>query len=236
MNDKLSCFNITSISSQGDNRMKKLHNSLNMTPECRRILKLIVYTKDLCKQIGDLESPHILNNILDTTIYIMGKLYDSDIIKRGKAKDGLIIVCINYACKQFSKSLNYNDISKSLNLHMKHITAGEKIILELMNTNRITLDKSIFLSNKTAIEWITEKQFSIIPFQIIDKGVELINLCKKNNIILEATPLIFGVSCLYYVIIKYSYDIIDIKLLSKIFNVSVTSINNTYHKLKNYNL
>lgn len=220
------------------NRLKKIHEWSNNTKEQQRFLKLKSYVRELCIKIGNLESPHIFDNIVDITLHVITNLHDVKGIKRGNVKNGIICVCIYYTCKQFaSKNLDYNYISKILDLPMKYITNAEKLILELINSGKISLKKDLLLSNNKPIDYLTNSSI-IIPNDVLTITIKLINLCDQHDILSDNSPVSIGVSCLYYVIknvIKDKMYNTTPQSLSNIYNVSIVTITKTYNKLIKYN-
>jgi hypothetical protein len=133
--------------------------------------------------------------------------------------------------------MSYNIISKSLNLPIKYITNGEKLILELINIGKLHLDKTLLLSNKSSIEYLTENTNFVIPQEIMIYTIKLIKICEENDILLGNSPLSISISCLYYTakkILNNNFSWINTQLLSQTYNISTVTILKTFNQLSTY--
>ncbi len=228
----MSLSNFTYINAPHTNKLKKYHEWSIWSQDSKRSKKLTEYTKELCFKIDNLLtfSPCILNNILHVTEHVMLKIQEYYGIKRGKVKNGIIAICIYYTYKELKIDISYNKISQSLDLPMKFITSAEKLILELINTHKLNLNKELLITNRTATEYIINLTKIKLPDIVVHETIKLIKICEENDILLAHSPLAIGVTCLYYIIQKLDFDI-SIKQLSEIYNISIMTINKTYNKL-----
>lgn len=235
MSFKSSLQGYTYINAPCSNKLKKIHEWTIWSDDNKKTFKLTTYIKEICMKIGNLDTPRVLNNILDITLYVMEKLQNNNGTKRGNVKDGIIAVCIYYACKEISiKSISYTQISKSLDLPMKYITSAEKLVLELINSKQINLDKNLFLSNKSAVDYIIENPL-MISDELIQQSIKIINICENNDILLGNSPLSISVGCLFYTLKQINkLDNINIKFLCKIYKISNVTIMKIYNVLLKY--
>lgn len=220
----------TYINAPNSNKLKKTHDWSNSSLEFKRTQNLIEYTKELYSNIDilvKLNSQNILNTILEITQHVMFKINEYEGKKRGKIKNGIIAVCIYYACKQIGIKLTYTEISKNLGLPIKFITSGEKIILELINNNKIFLNKKFLVSNISPIDYIYDVigKMNLLPHHKINETINIIKICQDNDILIEHSPLCLAVTCLYYIC-----DI-NLKQLCEIYDISVVTVTKTYNKL-----
>lgn len=198
--------------------------------ESKRLYKLKERIREMGFQIKYLEIPCVFNHTIDITNSVLEKLEDK---KRGKVRDGIIAVCIYYACKQMSYIINYNELSIALDLPIKYITSGETILLELINNNKVHLDKQIFIYNKTAYDYIDDIS-NLVPYDnwitIKSNVVNLIKICDNNNILFGYSPVVIAAGCLYYT------AAFDKERLAHVYKISPSTINKVYKTLlKNEN-
>lgn len=202
--------------------------------EEKNIYKLTSYTKNLC---NNLKIPDVLiTSICEIITIIMDAIKKTDGTKRARVKDGIILVCIDYVSKNNGYNFTANELAKKLDLDVKYISKADKMVLDLLNNNKIRLNKENILSTKTPyyyIENVINKKGLKIEYKILELVKKLINICEKNDILLDHTPLSIGVCCFYYILSLFSINI-DLKLFSEIYNLSIVTITKTTNKLKRY--
>lgn len=194
--------------------------------------KLINYTREFCNKLNIPET--LLPNIFDVVKIVMNAIKTIDGTKRARVKDGIILSCIEYVCKNNSFNLSINKLSKQINLDIKYITRAEKIILELINNKHLQLDKSKILETETPyfyVENVINKKSLNIPTNICEEIKKLIHICEANDILLDHTPLSIGVCCFYYILYVNNINI-DIKIFSDLYDLSVVTVTKTLNKLK----
>jgi transcription initiation factor TFIIIB Brf1 subunit/transcription initiation factor TFIIB len=217
------------------NKMLKMQEWYMWTNEEKNIYKLKTYIQNLCLQLHIIEN--IVNCIVETTVLVMNCIKKNDGTKRARVKDGIIIMCIHYVTKDTDTPYSYVDLSKQLNLDMKYVTKAERIILELINSKKLKLDKMMVLKTQNPFNYVTtiiNKNNMKISKEILNKVQILISLCEDNDLLLDHTPLSVGVSCFYYILKLENIDI-DLKKFSELYNLSVVTVVKTYNKLKIYN-
>jgi transcription initiation factor TFIIIB Brf1 subunit/transcription initiation factor TFIIB len=217
------------------NKMLKMQEWYMWTNEEKNIYKLKTYIQNLCLQLHIIEN--LVNYIVETTVLVMNCIKKNDGTKRARVKDGIIIMCIHYVTKDTDTPYSYVDLSKQLNLDMKYVTKAERIILELINSKKLKLDKMLVLKTQNPFHYVTtiiNKNNMKISKEILNKVQILILLCEDNDLLLDHTPLSVGVSCFYYILKLENMDI-DLKKFSELYNLSVVTVVKTYNKLKIYN-
>jgi transcription initiation factor TFIIIB Brf1 subunit/transcription initiation factor TFIIB len=110
------------------------------------------------------------------------------------------------------------------------------MILELVNSKRLNLDKKIMLDTKKPFDYITESinKYNLNISKDILKIVKiLIEICEDNDLLLDHTPLSIGASCFYYILKLKNIDT-DVKIFSDFYNLSIVTVIKTYNKLKVY--
>ena len=196
--------------------------------------KLASYTTSLCSKLDIHES--LIPTICDTVVNVMTTIKRYDGTKRARVKDGIILTCIQYVLKDTRSGIPTTVLAKRIGLDIKYITKAETIILELINNNKLKLDKHVMLNVKSPFEYIQQVIFKNklnIPEQVLCNVKTLIDICQQHDLLLDHTPLSVGVCCFYY-IIKSNNIPIDIKLFSELYNLSVVTVIKTYNKLKQY--
>lgn len=202
--------------------------------EEKNTYKLVNYTKTLCAQLNIPET--LLPNIYETVTLIINTIKKNDGTKRARVKDGIILVCIEYVCNNSNYNISSIDMAKRLKLDIKYVSKAEKMVLDLLNNNKINLNKNDLLSIKEPyyyIENVINQKGLQIPFNVLNQVKRVIDICEQNDILLDHTPLSIGVCCFYYVLLMFSIDI-DVKLFSEIYNLSIVTIVKTTNKLKAY--
>jgi transcription initiation factor TFIIIB Brf1 subunit/transcription initiation factor TFIIB len=204
------------------------------TNDEKNIYKLKMYVKNLCKDLKI--SEYLIDQIIDVVIMVMDTIKRNDGTKRARVKDGIIVICIYYVSKDTVTPYSYMDMAKRLDLDIKYVTRAERIILELINSKKLNLSKSIVLDTQKPYDYIinTIKSKNLnIDNQILEHTQSLITICEDNDILLDHTPLSVGVSCFYYILKLNNIDI-DLKMFSELYDLSMVTVIKTYNKLKVY--
>jgi hypothetical protein len=222
-----------------NSRLYKMNVWYSWTNDEKTIYKLTKYTKELCEK---LEVYTHLDYICDIVAKLFTAIKKDDGTKRSRVKDGLIIMCVYYVHRSQNLNLNLNfsthSLAKKINLNSKYICKAEKIVLELINKNKVPLDKNVFFDYNKKLSNITFlKQMSIyiIPDQLYDEVDTLIKYCEKNELLIEHTPLSINIGCFYYILMKNNYDV-NINDFSKNYMISCITTAKVFHKLVNLKL
>lgn len=220
-------------------RISQMQNWYKWSNEEKNIYKLGLYVKNICHTLNITVYVDYICNLVTT---VLDKIKDNEGSKRTRVKDGIIIVCIYYTYKKYNVFVNSHfttsELSKSLNLDMKYITKAEKFIIELINRNKLHLDKTIFLGNNSPLSYIKN---NIVHFNLDKQLLQhvyhqvetLIQLCEDKEVLLDHTPLSIGIGCFYYVLKKNNIDL-DITHFSKIYKLSSVTIGKLNRKLNDY--
>lgn len=217
-----------------NNRITKMQEWYMWSNEEKNLYKLKTYIKELCDKLQIPE--YLLQSITDTCVKVMISIKQTEGTKRARVKDGILIVCIHYVTKDTHIPFSYIDMAKKLKMDIKYVTKAERMILELINSKKLNLDKKSILETKKPYEYIIEtiNKYNLKISQEILKYVQiLIEICEDNDLLLDHTPLSIGVSCFYYILKLKSADI-DLKIFSEFYNLSVVTVIKTFNKLKAY--
>lgn len=219
------------------NRIVIMKNWYTWSNDEKLVYKLSNYTKKLCDQLNIIHYIDYICNLVNTVLY---KVKENDGCKRTKVKDGIIIVCIYYVYTKnnvfVNPKFNPNTLSKLINLDIKYITRAEKSIMELINKNKIKLDKNIFYSVKSPMSYIIQSSVTLnIKKELLNiiyvKTQELIDKCEKEELLIGHTPLSIGIGCFYFILIQYELNV-DISHFAKVYNLSNVTIFKIFKKLK----
>jgi len=222
-----------------NNRILKMQEWMMWSNEEKNQYKLNKYVIQLCEKLDISEK--IVNTVSILVSNVMKAIKSCcDGPKRSRVKDGIIIVCIHYISKNESLGNNsYVDLCKKIDLSLKYASRADKLIMELINSNKLNLSDK-FVSNFLKTESPMDYVLKIIGRYKLDikedmlKNVNnLIDICEDNDILLDHTPLSIGVSCFYYILTLNNIDI-DVKIFSEIYDLSIVTIMKTYNKLKVY--
>jgi transcription initiation factor TFIIIB Brf1 subunit/transcription initiation factor TFIIB len=217
-----------------NNKISKMQEWYMWSNEEKNTYKLKSYVRDFCSKLKIVEC--LIENIVETTVIVIDCIKKNDGTKRARVKDGIIICCIHYVSKDTQTPYSYVNISKQLNLDIKYITRAERLILELINSKKLNLDKQLILDTQKPFEYVknTIKKNNLKVSEDVLKDVNtLIEICEDNDILLDHTPLSIGVCCFYYILQLRNIDI-DIKIFSELYDLSSVTIIKTYNKLKIY--
>jgi transcription initiation factor TFIIIB Brf1 subunit/transcription initiation factor TFIIB len=217
-----------------NNKINKMQDWYMWTNDEKNIYKLKMYVKNLCKDLKI--SEYLIDQIVDVVIMVMETIKKNDGTKRARVKDGIIVICIYYVSKDTVTPYSYMDMAKRLDLDIKYVTRAERLILELINSKKLNLSKSVVLDTQKPYDYIinTIKSKNLnIDNQILEHTRSLITICEDNDILLDHTPLSVGVSCFYYILKLNNLDI-DLKMFSELYDLSVVTVVKTYNKLKVY--
>lgn len=221
-----------------NNKLMKIQEWMMWTNEEKIEYKLNKYTKELCEKLQI--SEYLVDSVCNLVSQIMMAIKNScDGPKRSRVKDGIIIICIYYISKGTSTIYSYIELAKKINLNMKYISKADKLLMELINSNKLKLSPE-FMENvfktENPIDYvikIIDKYKLVINKQILDQVIELISICEDNDILLDHTPLSIGVSCFYYILDMNNIDI-NVKMFSELYDLSIVTVLKTFNKLKQY--
>lgn len=228
------CIPVTSVKSSFKSKINKMQEWYMWSNSEKNNYKLKLCVQDLCKNLKIAEC--LVGSIADTVILVMNAIKNNDGTKRARVKQGIILVCIHYVSKDTSTPYSHSELTKRLNLDIKYVTRAERMILELINSKKLNLDKGLVLRNLKPFDYvinIIKKKFIKINPEILDKVNSLIEICEDNDLLLDNTPLSIGVCCFYY-ILKMENINVDIKLFAEMYDLSLVTIVKTYNKLKVY--
>jgi transcription initiation factor TFIIIB Brf1 subunit/transcription initiation factor TFIIB len=217
-------------------RLKKMQEWMMWTNEEKTEYKLNKYTKELCDKLQIHEQ--FVDVVCNLVSQVMKAIKSScDGPKRSRVKDGIIIVCIYYVSKGSQNVYSYIDLAKKIDLNMKYISKADKVLMELINANKLNLSADFmdnFYKTENPIDYVTkiiDKYQLNINKQIINQVIELIDICEDNDILLDHTPLSVGVSCFYYILDINDIEI-NVKMFSELYDLSMVTVLKTFNKLK----
>lgn len=217
-----------------NNRLKKMQEWYMWSNEEKNTYKLKMYILTLCTKLQIIET--LIPCITDTVIFVMDIIKKHDGTKRSRVKDGIIVFCIHYVSKDTQTQYSYVTLSKQLELDIKYVTRAERIILELINSKKLNLNKKLLLQIKNPYEYVLDtinKKSLKVPDHLLQKVKTLIDICDDNDLLLDHTPLSIGVCCFYYILKSENINI-DLKMFSELYDLSVVTVIKTYNKLKIY--
>lgn len=223
-----------SVKSNFKSRINKMQEWYMWSNSEKNEYKLKLCVQDLCKRLKIAE--YLITSIVDIVILVMNAIKSNDGTKRARVKDGIILVCIHYVSKDTSTPYSYSELIKRLNLDIKYVTRAERLILELINSKKLNLDKKLVLKTQKPFDYVMntiKKKYLKISHEILEKVQSLIEICEDNDLLLDHTPLSVGVCCFYY-ILKLENINIDMKLFSEMYELSLVTVVKTYNKLKVY--
>jgi len=224
--------------SNSNSRIVKIQEWMMWSNDEKNEYKLNKYIKELCDKLNVHES--LLNSIYNLVSQVMSAIKKScDGPKRSKVKDGIIIICIYYVSKSTSTTYSYMQLAKKINLNMKYISKADKLIMELISSNKLQLSQEFmqhFYKTENPIDYvktIIDKYQLSIHKNIIQQVEELVHICEDNDILLDHTPISIGVSCFYYILNINNIEI-NVKMFSELYDLSMVTILKTFNKLKQY--
>jgi transcription initiation factor TFIIIB Brf1 subunit/transcription initiation factor TFIIB len=215
--------------------LNKYHEWTLYTNEEKNSYRLYVYTTQLCRK---LEIPdHLSQTVSDYVLYVMETVKKYDGTKRAKVKDGIILVCIQYVYKEIDSFENSKKctvtLAKKLGIDVKYITKAETLILEMINAGKLKMSKNFVVDTPRAFDYVREvinKQQMQVPKKLCEQVKRMIDICEREDILSNHTPLSIGVSCFYYILLANDIKL-DIKSLAELYDMSFATIQKTYAKL-----
>lgn len=224
--------NVVQVRKKTYNKLSKMQEWYMWSNEEKNIYKLKTYIIEFCNKLN---IPEILfSHIIELCTTVVELIKKTDGTKRARVKDGILVICIYYVTKDTSTPFSYMDMAKRLNLDIKYVTRAERMILELVNSKKLNLDKKIVLDTKNPYDYIKQSinKYNLnISNDILALVKILIEICEDNDLLLDHTPLSIGASCFYY-ILKLKQIEVDIKIFSEFYNLSIVTVVKTYNKLK----
>jgi transcription initiation factor TFIIIB Brf1 subunit/transcription initiation factor TFIIB len=228
------CTPIKSTKSQFKSKINKMQEWYMWSNSEKNEYKLKMCVQDLCKTLKIAEC--LVGSIVETVITVMNVIKNNDGTKRARVKQGIILVCIHYISKDTSTPYSYSELTKRLNLDIKYITRAERMILELINSKKLNIDKNLVLRNLKPFDYVVntikQKYIKINP-EILERVKSLIEICDDNDLLLDHTPLSIGVCCFYYILKMEKIDV-DIKRFAEMYNLSLVTVVKIYNKLRVY--
>jgi transcription initiation factor TFIIIB Brf1 subunit/transcription initiation factor TFIIB len=216
------------------NKLSKMQEWYMWTNEEKNTYKLKTYVINLCKRLKIVEC--LVEGICSTVVMVMDTIKKNDGTKRARVKDGIIVSCIHYVSKDTSTPYCYINLAKTLDLDIKYVTRAERIILELINGKKLSLNKTLILDTQKPYDYVVnviKKNGLKVDQNVLDDVKVLIEICEDNDILLDHTPLSVGVCCFYYILQKRGISI-DLKVFSDLYDLSVVTVIKTYNKLRVY--
>jgi len=226
--------NVSQVKKRTYNKLSKMQEWYMWSNEEKNIYKLKTYIIDLCNKLNIPE--FLFESIIELCVNVIETIKKTDGTKRARVKDGILVICIYYMTKDTSTPFSYIDMAKRLNLDIKYVTRAERMILELVNSKKLNLNKNIMLDTKKPFDYIKESinKYNLnISQDTLGLVKLLIEICEDNDLLLDHTPLSIGASCFYY-ILKLKTIEIDLKMFSEFYNLSIVTVVKTYNKLKTY--
>jgi len=195
--------------------------------------KLSLDIKQICKNLQI--NNDYLNDIINFTQHIFKNVKKYDGTKRGNVKTGLILVCISYIMKYLNNSITVYELSKLLQIDNKYINKAEKIILCLIQRNKIDIDKSLLLYSQKPFYYINsviKKHNIILDKNLLNDINNLLQDIKQNNKLMEHNARSIASATFYYVLKKHNIEI-DIRFISYIFDISNVTVIKSFNNLVN---
>lgn len=220
-----------------NSKINKINNWLQYSNIEKNEYRLKLYIIELCKNLD------ISNTILDQTILTVSQVMkcikdNTHSSKRSRVKDGIIIMCIYYVSKINKLNYSYVELAKKYNLDIKYITKANKIMMELITHNKIDIPKELMFEQKEPMDYVNniiQKYKLNINNDILNDVNNLINICNEHDLLLGYNELSIGVGCFYYVLMINNINL-DLKMFSKIYNISNVTIRKIYNQLLLYKL
>ena len=203
----------------------------NYTNEEKNSYKIREYTKFMCEKLEIPET--IVNETCDFVLESLHALKKHTGSKRAKVKDGIILTCINYVCKNNGLYLKYKDLAKLADIDIKYIYNGEKIMNEFINTKRINSNIDITKNSFETLLGIIKSKKIKIDKEILEKTEELINACEMEDSLSDHYKTSIALACLYATMCEY--ETIDSYEFCKIFEISNVTLNKVVSKLLKIN-
>jgi len=204
------------------------------TNDEKNTYKLNKYIEELCIKLY--VSTNLIPSIKDIANIIMNIIKKHDGTKRARVKDGIIIFCIHYVSKNTATPYSTIELAKKLDIDIKYVTKAERMILELLSSNKLSLNKNTVLQPINSLEYIKQiiiKNNLKINIETINLVEQVINICNENDILLDYAPLSLGVCCLYYVLLKQNINM-NMKMIASLCDISTITVNKAYNDFIEY--
>lgn len=195
--------------------------------------KVAQYIEEKCNQLC--LPTNVCKHVVDMVGQVLKSCKDvEEGQKRSRVKDGIIVMCAFYVCKDSGIDRSYTEFAVKLGLDMKYITRADKLLLSLVHKGTLKFPVSVH----TTLE----------PMQCIDAKLGVLNLrdhahaikriidiSMDNDILIDNTPLSVGVGCLYYyVVTRGLLERVQMQVLCDTFGISAVTVTKTYNKMKKY--
>lgn len=196
------------------------------------------YIKELCEKLN--VNIIFTDQVVELVLKIINAIKETnDGPKRARVKNGIIIICIYYITKgNDNKNGSYIEMAKKINLDTKYVSKADKLLLELINCNKLKFDESFMnkiLYTETPISLVIaniEKYSNFKEFtNLVSIVSNLIDICEEYDILLDHTPNAIGASCLYFILKNIFSQDINIKIFAEMYDLSMVTIIKTIKNL-----
>lgn len=186
-------FTYTSNTQSKVSKLLQIEEWNKYTKEEKRKYQLFKYIKEHCEAYS--LNVCIIDIVCDIVYCILTILEETqEGAKRGKVKEGFIVTCIRYVC--YINGIELNEMNMNT-VDKKYIIKANKIIIELVNLNKIDMERfNEYVNNYNEnIPSIMNKTDRIIHKQMM-------TFCKENDLLLEHSDKMIHMACIYYILHK----------------------------------
>lgn len=175
-------------------KMIQIQSWNNYSKEEKKKYQLHKHIKERC-ELYNLPDNLIdkISNVVYKILILIEEVCDG--VKRGKVKDGIILTSIRYVCYLEHFELNEAVVENNL-LDKKYISKANKMIMELVNLNKLQL----YDFNNYIHSYTQEKQYHLSNKQDAQNHEKLVQYCHETDLLLEHSEKMIRIACLYYIL------------------------------------
>tara|TARA_Y100000389_G_scaffold164614_1_gene168425 strand:- start:23997 stop:25007 length:1011 start_codon:yes stop_codon:yes gene_type:complete len=208
--------------------MKKIHNQLSMNYVERGRYHVFESIYKMASEKG-----HLPNVVVDQAKYYY-KILSERKLSRGVIRKGLIACCIVYACKTVNVPRSLKEISKITDVSVPILNKTMKIFFDIMKDILAKCDNksSDYIFEATECSDLINRYVHNLKLkdkkttnQIIKYTIKINDKIKKSGILDCKTPSAIASSIIALAVIKHNIKDVSKNDISKLFNVSVVTIN-----------
>lgn len=212
----------------------KINNWYLTTSKERLDNKLKCNVREICNELKI--SENLVDNINKLVIGVMDVIKKHEGTKRTRIKKCIILLCISHTCRNSDYRVSAEELVKKMGIEVKFLNRTRKLILDLITTKKLIMDKSFVLDYSSPEQILLDivKANNIeISDRLLKQTVSLLQECDTHEILTSNSPKCVVASCLYYVLVRSSIDI-DIKTFSKITSISVPTLTKNVNTLRSH--
>lgn len=165
-------------------------------------------------------------DFVDFCLLIFDKIIETEGFKRAKTKNAIILCALSIYTNH---SINIIELAKRINLSKKYLNTAEKLIYDLIQLNKLNIDKNVFLQNSSQID----KLIRFIPKKLPDIIIYQMNYLYNMYKSLSFQPNDIAIATILFILnLNNITDVLNFKIKPRVLNKIYDIFNKDTEKLQ----